>query len=332
MFVEELSLREFRGVRECAEPLRFSKFNVLVGRNNAGKTTVLEALALLPLPIGDHELPVYGVRRGQFLADMHGGPPSLIYGYSGTAVLRYRIDGNEWVVELTDMGGIELTINGERVTSVEDVGRALDVRADPGLLSKIVNEMVFFIPNDTTALSKLHEALKSEHYRYLVMKSGANVRIARELVNECVDDVYTEVMLDSPELRARKELPDGRVFYIKLRDLGDGVEKAILTTLWLEATKPSLVLWDDFETSTHPSLIRGLLRWLSQRDWQVVLATHSMDVLYGLVEVWPDDAQVLLLCKGAGDVLKARQMGLDELEDLLEAGQDPRYVVELLKL
>ena len=50
-----------------------------------------------------------------------------------------------------------------------------------------------------------------------------------------------------------------------------------------------------------------------------------------LVDVSPDGARVVLQ-KSADDVLRARYLSLDELEDFFEAEQDPRYLVEMLKL
>jgi len=332
MFVEELSIREFRGIRECEEPLRLSKFTVLIGRNNSGKTTVLEALSLLPYPHLDY--PAYGKSKLALIADMHGGSESLIYGYSGEAVIKYIVNGHEWSMELSTAGFRGLYINGEWQGGASDIGKTVGIKGDPGTVERILREMVFFLPNDTTIITRLNDELKGEgEYRYLMVKSGANVRVARELVNKCVDDVYTEILLqEKAEPSARKELPGERVLYVKLRDLGDGIEKAILVALWLEALKPRLVLWDDFEASAHPSLIRELLAWLSEHDWQVVLATHSIDVLRALVDVSPNGAQVVLLQKSADDVLKARYLSLEELEDFFEAGQDPRYLVEMLKL
>jgi predicted ATP-dependent endonuclease of OLD family len=49
-FVTQLDIKEFRGIKRCEEPLRFSKFNVLLGRNNSGKSAVLQSLSLFPQP------------------------------------------------------------------------------------------------------------------------------------------------------------------------------------------------------------------------------------------------------------------------------------------
>jgi predicted ATP-dependent endonuclease of OLD family len=50
IFVSSLDLKEFRGIKGIKEPLEFNKFNVLVGRNNSGKSAIVHALSLLPHP------------------------------------------------------------------------------------------------------------------------------------------------------------------------------------------------------------------------------------------------------------------------------------------
>ena len=327
MLVREFSIEEFKGIRKCKEPIKLSKFNVLVGRNNSGKTAILEALSLFPLP--DHPIIPYG-RRIDFLAKMHGGVSSLVYGYHGIARIKYVLEGkHEILVELSHTGGSKVFVNGMLFKGeVAELAKILGVRPSFEEIGKIT----FFIPNNTNALASIYQILKEEVFRNMLMKSGAHIRVVRDLVNKCVDDIYTEILLDSPMLRVRKELPGDGVFYIKIEDLGDGIERVILISLWLEALKPKLVLWDDFEASLHPTLIRELLRWLDEKGWQVVLATHSIDVLQRLVEVEPEDVKVILLCKTADDILRVQYLLLDELEDFLYSGQDPRYLVEVLKL
>ena len=46
MRVSSLKIENFRGIRDGF--VRFNKHAVLIGDNNAGKTTLIEALALLP--------------------------------------------------------------------------------------------------------------------------------------------------------------------------------------------------------------------------------------------------------------------------------------------
>ncbi|EHP88275.1 AAA family ATPase [Methanotorris formicicus] len=40
---ETKSIKEFRGIKELKEPLKLSKFNILIGKNNSGKTAILES-------------------------------------------------------------------------------------------------------------------------------------------------------------------------------------------------------------------------------------------------------------------------------------------------
>ncbi|MDI6811752.1 MAG: AAA family ATPase [archaeon] len=167
----------------------------------------------------------------------------------------------------------------------------------------------------------------------VVEKSGAHYRVVRELINKSVNGTFTEVVLRENELYVRKEV-DGIPFYVKVRDLGDGVKKILSVLLWLEASSPELILWDDFEASVHPTLIKLVLEWLMKKDWQVVLTTHSIDTLLKLLEIdaKSKDSSIILLQKTPDDVLLHKRHTLEELEDFVIANQDPRLLPDLLKL
>jgi len=36
-FISEIDVRELRGIKRCNDPIKLSKFNVLIGKNNSGK-------------------------------------------------------------------------------------------------------------------------------------------------------------------------------------------------------------------------------------------------------------------------------------------------------
>ncbi|HID41885.1 MAG TPA: DUF2813 domain-containing protein [Pyrodictium sp.] len=46
-YVKELEVTEFHGIKRFKKPLKLRGFNVIIGRNGAGKSTVLEALYMI---------------------------------------------------------------------------------------------------------------------------------------------------------------------------------------------------------------------------------------------------------------------------------------------
>lgn len=240
------------------------------------------------------------------------------------AKLKYIVSSKDFRIAVDNKGAkIDRDYSASQLAEIFKVGQ-----------DKIQNTIVF-IPNNTQFIEKIEKYIEKKEVRNQAVKLGANVSVAKA-VSECIHEKFTEVIPET--LSVRKELPDGNVLYIRLSDLGDGVEKAIKVMLVLETLKPKLVLWDDFEASAHPSLIKILLRWLIEKDWQVVISTHSIDVLYELVDMKDEaknvnpDVTILLLEKMKDDVLVYEKLSLDDLEDLIIANQDPRMVAKVLQL
>ncbi|RLI97178.1 MAG: hypothetical protein DRP00_04395, partial [Candidatus Aenigmatarchaeota archaeon] len=93
---------------------------------------------------------------------------------------------------------------------------------------------------------------------------------------------------------------------------------------------PKLVLWDDIETAAHPGLIEVLLKWLTNKPWQTVITTHSIDVLDRIVTLQPKNTQIIALQKTPDDTLKTKTLTIDQAEDLLNKNIDIRKVIDLL--
>lgn len=317
-FVSSLDIKGFRGVKECQEPLKFSKFNVLIGRNNSAKSTVLQALSLLPhyelrQPM---DLSAKGVSaRFDLVRALTGG--SLVYRYAGEASLDFNFEGGKYC----------FNFDGKQWRSIIDGNNIVvqDACEHFGVAPEQAPDWAVFTPADSEFLERVRNALFTRWN--WIEKSGSPVRVTREVINPVIDEVFTEVTPRTDGLYARKEV-EGEPFYVNVRDLGAGIQKTLNTLLFLDACAPQLVLWDDFEMAAHPSLLRGLLRWLVDKDWQVVLATHSIDVLYELTEIGPEDASVMQLRKAGEDILTYRTLTVEDLDDFLSAGHDPRLLVD----
>jgi predicted ATP-dependent endonuclease of OLD family len=325
MFIQQLDLEEFRGIKKCKEPIKFSKFNVLIGRNNSGKSTVLGALSLLPYPFYSTSTKL---TRIDFLQRLTGGVNSLVYAYSGKATLNYKVNDSLWTITIDDQGVIGFSINHTTSSDIiKQIASALKLQPN----AEHIQHLTFFAPNSTEFTKDLLENLRQDQYWNFVVKQHANFEVARK-ISQCIDDKYTEIFIYKDALCARKEIPESGPLYIKLADLGDGIEKAIAVMLFAEAFKPYVILWDDFEAAAHPTLIRMLLNWLKEGQWQVILSTHSIDVLDRLLEAKPKDAKAIQLKKTADDILLHKELSLEELETVMEANQDPRLLVDVLQL
>jgi len=320
-FISKIDVKEFRGIKRCKEPIKLSKFNVLIGKNNSGKSSLLEALYLFPLP-RLHSTICGGDRINQ-IRERHSGTDSLVYGYSGTAEMKYNVNEYPCIIEIMSDGTSNSSVNDEEVDIPKHVSKILKISEHN------IENISIYIPNDTKTLDRYAEYISSIENE--IVKSGANKRVA-EFVNQCIDEKYTEVLWTREGLSCRKERPDGSPLYIKLDDLGDGIKRATIIMLLLDAHSPHIVLWDDFESASHPTLIRAQLEWLSKKDWQVVLATHSIDVLYQLldIEISSADLQILQMKKLNDDTLIYESLTIDDLDDLMNANADPRRLVDAL--
>jgi len=330
-FISEIDIKEFRGISYCKNPIQLSKFSIIIGRNNSAKSTFLEALSLMPMPFKDERIPYYDENRLDLIRSLHGNT-SLVYGYSGTASIKYKMLKKSIEIDLDASNHIKrISFDGEDKTNINEyrkkIQKLLNLKNNENIQS-----LIFFIPDHTGYKDKLFTKIQeSKDYRDTLTKKGINISVVKELINKCVDDKYSEILTDSTEMRLRKQLSK-KLHYIHLTDLGDGIRKATIMALILQLFDPKLILWDDFENSAHPSLIKILLKWLSEKNWQIVISTHSIDVLNNIIKIKPKDANILLFKKNADDVLLTKSYNIDEFEDLMYSNTDPRLLSDTLEL
>ncbi len=325
--VEELDLNEYRGVRRLAKPLKLRGLNVLIGRNGVGKTAILEALYLLSRPYTAYQDPVYDRSVLKYIAEMHGGVASLVYGYAGTAELVYKLKG------LTDDIHVKVTSDGNVIVvsggyNISDSGyETLLKRFNAGFK---VKPLSFMVPDDSNAYRLMHKFLLKQSVWAWIEKRGLHVKVVDDLLAGIIADTYTEVTVRYNRLHVRKEREKGKgPLYVDLDSLGEGIKRVLTVYLTVEYLDPRILLWDDIEVAAHPSLLDKLLAWLERMERQVVVTTHSIDVLYYLALHHPRDAQVVLLTKTGDDVLDYRVIEIDELEEMFEKGIDARAIERL---
>ena len=344
--VRELSIENWRGIKKTRKPIKLKKINILVGRNNTGKTAILEALALLPYP---HKMLGYLGNSSilNYIIKYHWSTKSLVYRYHGRASITY-------VIEEEDIGNIlyriEYDSGSNNIMALYNI-LGFDNVFFPGVVvdnttRKIKRKGMIKTDRDLMKLfgtkfevlllyasSNLYESLASffdNPDNWSVIESrGAHTRVVEEIINPTVDDEYTEVHLGKRGIEIRRR--DAR--WIHVRDLGSGVQRVLLTALIIEYVDPDIVLIDDFEVALHPALMKNFLKYLVRRGCQVVLTTHSRDTieLFDEIDVPADEGQVIVLYKDSNDIVRARYIDTSELHEILESGIDIRKALNLLE-
>jgi len=334
VIIDQVDLvREFRGISKISKPLPMKRFNVLLGKNNSGKSAMLEALFLAVGFITNRENillpdkkigtefnqsfvpaePITGVSILKFLESRHKSTRSLIYKYAGFANIH---------LTLNPIGKIGIRLNSQGV---------IKKIHGPQFENKKHSDFrrILYFPYDTKFIKNIDTFLESQEST--ILKRGLHTKIAK-LVSSNLDEKFTEIVLKKDGWYLRRE----DASYIHINDVGDGLKKVIRAVMSIELINPSIILWDDFDTSLHPSMIKMLLNWLAKRNWQVILSTHSIDVIYYLADLSDEiedfDAQLVLLRKDQEDILHHQELTMDELEELLEGNVDPRTLAGELKI
>ena len=214
--------------------------------------------------------------------------------------------------------------------------------------SRLVKELdisandVIYIPNVTEYIDKLYDSLKGIEWWFKFQKSDAIINCAR-FISDVTSEKITEIVRQDSEYSLRKviqyESGKEKPTYIRLSDQGFGIYKATLLLLWLSTLKPKLVLIDDLELAFYPSLTRAFIRYLLDLDCQLVIATHSLDVIDTIVDLYrcdgvigPEDAQIITLKRDESDIIHVRHCDVHEVYVLTSAGHDIRKITELAGL
>jgi len=343
--VSKITFTDFKGIRKGDVDLE--RFTILIGRNNSGKSSVLEALFLLPIP--NRETP-YGDALST-IRSLHDTLESRSFSF----LLKDYIS-EECRVEYIMRRGVRAVFSCAPVDGAIDAemswfkgqNRAASMRLRLGERPELLHPRVHEVSEIRKRLKSLgvpetlliHPGLVQAGWDYIqahwerVTQRGLDREVAREL-SRLVGGNYVGMTLE-PLLKKKisLNLQDEEGRRIRLGDLGDGAQILATVMLLVQLTRPNLLLWDDLEAHMNPQLLTFTLRWLDELavgGVQVVASTHSLEVLRYASQLLSDREWfgVRLLTLRDGE-LKPIPLTRDQLDELLAAGVDVRVAEALL--
>ena len=303
-----LTLTNYRGFDKHS--VHFGKHSILVGRNNAGKSTAIEALRLVSivsarlrnltfrgapdwLDIPAASTGVAPSLRGidfdfRNLHFQYDEPPSVIGAYFGNGS-RITIYINSAFEELFSVvHGADNRLVASRAQAARVDIPTIQIMPAVGILSN--RESVL---NESYVRSNVDTRLSPHHFRNQLHYLGS----------DCLSTFRDLATSTWPELQIRElttnEPPDSSIsllirdgaFVAEVGWVGQGLQ-SWLQTLWFlsRVDRDATLVFDEPDVYLHADLQRKLTRFLTSNFGQTIVATHSLEIIS---DVPPDNIVVL---------------------------------------
>jgi len=299
-----LNIEGFRCFETLAvDPL--ARVNLFVGKNNAGKTCLLDAVQILAVPDRIGTLLSSPLRRGELTratSESASPEPDLrhlfrhrqISDHAAFALKGQTDGGDRRRVELyfspDDLRGLQAHDLAAR--GVREYHRVPLIHAASGLQSLLLTKS--FAPLDWPPDDPRPAEPRFLRGSWAVDASAELTSLWENLVLQPEEALATSAMQIVDPSVERIALVQG-AFHVKLKDapdriplggLGEGVQRLLALACYLASSQSQVLLIDDIDTGLHHSVFEKVWRLVvetAQRlDVQVFATTHSLDAVHAL--------------------------------------------------
>lgn len=318
MLLRDLTIENFRSF-EKYQLNGLARVNLLVGDNNCGKTSVLEAVHFV-------------VSRGAFGCLMetfsHRGCSSLVdmsahkltIDFDEIASLFFRSNSTTSVDKVrTIVLGVDNEASFRLQLKFNDDFTPHQLTSEVQVGSEIVRRESMNLPrplfpgqksvNPTPVLERqTSHVLAHSPAHFVVPTRGVTIeRLSgqwdrlfsqdlekyAEVAIKIIDPTFSKVHFVQNAKTTSKVIVDRGGLRVRLSELGDGVRAALSIGIALGSTRGGTLLVDEIDTGLHysrlPDMWRMVIKAAQELDVQVFATTHSLDCIRGLDEAILDD-------------------------------------------
>lgn len=360
--LDAMHIHSFRGLTDVALK-NFSRINLFVGENNAGKTSLLESIYLMANYSTKQGFTRLARMREQYYLPIVRvtSTEELVHWLFNETVkpieINFDILGKSHYIHCSLMeeefyvvsGGLEEEIDpledNEQIVKDQTI-TIYENKEKQGL--PVVHRLVNSMEKQMEPIKKERDLFKCHFISaidhrvtplspYLIddlVKDGERPALIEALQQFDEEIEGIELLMSNDRNRRNRPIP-----YIQHKSLGlvpismfgDGVRKALVIASQVIRYKGGIVLIDEIETGIHTKLIPVFFTWLSEicakYDVQLFATTHSLEALDGMLKASERDFNQLSVYR-LGAAEKRNQIKYFSGEKLkvlrYELGQDVR--------
>ncbi len=310
--LRNIKIRNFRGFDQL-EIKGFNQINLLIGKNNSGKSSLLEAIFLLIgmsnpiLPDNVNRLRGLNIRTAdEFKYLFHklriSNRPEFECGFSDASTRHLNLNPifkkNSSDSSNQKIGGDEMAIDAS-TASPSMTGLELEFALKQRHSQKKTYK--------SSLILNLPEIIQNQNNNYkeelhaVFITGGSNEANALTRYSDIVkrkkgDVVLTALQKIDPNIESIQPLPDGLFFSYKNIDelipsniAGDGVRKYLNIVTTIAEKKNSIILIDEIENglhySAHKSLWESIINISNEFNVQLFITSHNIETLRCLKEL-----------------------------------------------
>ena len=348
--IENLEISSYRGIRN----LRIDNLggvNIFVGDNNAGKTSVLEAIQFFCAP-NKYNLMLIARQREKYKSNsslgfvdsleylfdvncgshkeleicgqVHGNIERIkVYGELGIQFVDLdrwnKRDGLSWKPVFENSGEIE-TFYGKICRSLKNNIEEFEVNDYSRIRTSLFKENIVLPSQIILTVDHMIENAFNKLISSSMIKEKAVMLLQEEFENNIVD---LRIIGEKSRYIPVVEIENGQ--YIPLDLYGDGMKKVLTMLNAIVNTEKGVVLIDEFETGLHTSVMEKAFSFIIESalksEVQLFMTTHSLEAVDKLLESseqYTKDIRIIRLRKKNGKVFSSVMNGCEALENRRE--------------
>ncbi len=357
--LSSITIRNFRGIKEGTIQ-DLSNINIFVGRNNTGKSSVLEAIQLLSTTVVIYD-PLQRQIMDQLMSrrvNRSAGYKSLCYNYKQDKGLEFELSADKSVVSFVMDTPNTWKISSHLLQDFYMQGHATGAtlaqagRSTGGTFTDFITLLKSFATSFPKAEKIMVPMLESVRNciiidSLLVHQFPAVERIVlQDLFNTRKDKIMIKILNEAygTDIESISYLPDERGVYslllmfpsksVRVDEMGDGFRFALVIISLMLAFDMKISLIEEMENHQHPRALRHIAQILVnnsiENNTQLFLTTHNIELIKAFIEAVEGKLDQLRvfhfdLKEGILEARPVRGMDAKMLDDL---GMDLRLLHE----
>lgn len=315
MAFTKIQIQRFRGIKDCTIDNLGKHVNLFVGRNNCGKTSVLDAIFLL-----------FSTSSPRISVDINSFRDCVYTNFNETAIVNfYNLDSDNKIRIIGDVFNAnesrrDITIKplyfNNNEVKFDDQNNTHSQNCEKQIVG-LEYESLFTIKNKVSVFNSNIKEKKSEDKKVLsaliqipdeykettkveYINSKSPFQLEKRILENIIENKKKDLIIDSLKnidsrinditiVRNRVMIDVGLAKLMPIEVLGDGIRKTLKIILFLYESRDGILLIDEIDNGLHfssmPILWSAIIETAKLFNVQIFATTHNIDSLKALKSV-----------------------------------------------